>query len=143
MAYRIEAALQDFMNYLKHELTIEAIKTKARKKKAYVQERLSDFKDNVFCLRTRIGMYAKMKKMKKHGYLVKRAVNSMDDCFEAMYEPLYGFRTKITFEKACGTFGIACNNFRENEDEFQSRQTNEEFRTNAPTDCRTINQCKT
>ena len=111
------------MYYLKHELTIEAIKNKAVKKKSYVQEKLSDFKDNVSCLRTRIGMYAEMKKMKKHGYLVKRAVNSMDDCFEAMSEPLYGFRTKITFEKSCGTFGLACNNFSQDKSGFESRQT--------------------
>ena len=143
MAYRIEVALQDFMYYLKHELTIEAIKNKAIKKKVYVQEKLSDFKDNVSCLRTRIGMYAERKKMKKHGYLVKRAINSMDDCFEAMSEPLYGFRTKITFEKSCGTLGLACNNFSQDKNEFKSRQTNEEFRSDAPPDCRLVNQCNT
>ena len=84
-------------------------------------------------------MYAQMKNTKKHGYLVKRAVNSIDDCFEGMTEPLYGIRTKITFVKACGTFGLACNNFSENR--FQKRQTGESFKSDAPLDCRTINQC--
>ena len=119
LAYRVEVALQDF--------------------NAYVQEKYSDLKDTLFCLRARIGMYAQMKNTKKHGYLVKRAVNSIDDCFEGMTEPLYGIRTKITFVKACGTFGLACNNFSENR--FQKRQTGESFKSDAPLDCRTINQC--
>ena len=89
MAYRIEVALQDF--------------------NTYVQEKFSDLKDTIVCLRARIGRYAETKQTKKHGYLVKRAVDSIDDCFEGMTEPLYGVRTKITFEKACGSFGIPCN----------------------------------
>ena len=86
-------------------------------------------------------MYAETKKAKKHGYLVKRAVNSIDDCFEGISEPLYGIRTKITFVKACGTFGLACNNFSEDRNRFQKRQTGESFKSDAPLDCRTINQC--
>ena len=121
--YRIEVALQDF--------------------NAYVQERYSDLKDTLFCLRARIGMYAETKKTKKHGYLVKRAVNSIDDCFEGISEPLYGIRTKITFVKACGTFGLACNNFSEDKNRFQKRQTGESFKSDAPLECRTINQCNT
>ena len=53
LAYRIEVAIQDFMYHLKHELTIESIKTKAVNKKEYIKEKISDFKDNVSCLRTR------------------------------------------------------------------------------------------
>ena len=56
-----------------------------------------------------------------------------------MSEPLYGFRTKVTFEKSCGTFGLAC----QDKNEFESRQTNEEFRSDAPPDCRLVNQCNT
>ncbi len=43
--------------------------------------------------------------MKSYGYRrPKRAakiIDSMDDCFDFMTEPLYGFRTLITSEKAC------------------------------------------
>ena len=122
LANRIEIALQDF--------------------NAYAQERFSDLKDTLFCLRARIGMWAETKNTRNHGYRVKRAVDSIDDCFEGMSEPLYGFRTKITFEKACGSFGIACNN-SEDKNRFQKRQTGEKFKSDAPLDCRTINQCKT
>merc|ERR1719189_2156402 len=108
LAYRTEATIRDFMYHLKHELTIESIKNKANSKKEYIKEKISDLKDNVSCLRTRIKMYAEMKKMKNHGHLVKRTVNSMDDCFDWMQEPLYGFRTKITFEKPCGNDGQDC-----------------------------------
>ena len=124
MANRIEIALQDF--------------------NSYVQGRFSDMKDTLICLRARIGMWAAETKnaAKNHGYRVKRAVDSIDDCFEGMSEPLYGVRTKITFEKACGTFGIACNN-SEDRNRFQKRQTGEKFKSDAPLDCRTINLCKT
>ena len=87
-------------------------------------------------------MYAEMKKRKNNGHLVKRAVNSMDDCFDWMGEPLYGFRTKITFEKSCGDTKLECNNFSQENDNFQRRQTGEEFRSEAPPDCRIINQCE-
>ena len=46
LTYRIEVALQDF--------------------NAYVQERYSDLKDSLFCLRARIGIYAETKNTKKH-----------------------------------------------------------------------------
>ena len=85
-------------------------------------------------------MYATLKKMKKHGHLVKRTVNSMDDCFEFMSEPLYGFRTKITSEKSCGTFGLACNNVDETSI-VQKRQSRKPFRSATPPDCRIINIC--
>ena len=86
-------------------------------------------------------MYAEMKKRKNHGYRVKRAVNSMDDCFDWMQEPLYGFRVKITFERPCDNSKPECNNFSQENDNFQRRQTGEGFRSEAPPDCRIINQC--
>ena len=86
-------------------------------------------------------MYAEMKKRKNHGYRVKRAVNSMDDCFDWMQEPLYGFRVKITFQRSCNNSKAECNNAGQENDEFQRRQTGEGFRSEAPPDCRIINQC--
>ena len=74
--------------------------------------------------------------------IVKRAVNSMDDCFDTMDEPLYGFRTKVTSEKTCGAFGTNCDLSKAvKESILQERQTGEEFRSDAPKDCRIINQC--
>ena len=128
------------MYHLKRELTIQSLKSKFHNGVDYIQEKSSDFKDNINCLQTRIKMYATLKKMKKYGHLVKRTVNSMDDCFEFMSEPLYGFRTKITSVKSCGTFGLACNNVDETSI-VQERQTGEGFRTNDPPDCRIINIC--
>ena len=77
-----------------------------------------------------------------HYGIVKRAVNSMDDCFDMMDEPLYGFRTKVTSEKTCGVFGTICDISKAvNGSILQERQTGEEFRSDAPKDCRIINQC--
>ena len=57
--------------------------------------------DNLACVRTKLKYMAMQKKKKmKKGY-GKRSVNSMDDCFEFMSEPLYGFRTNVTFEQQC------------------------------------------
>ena len=77
-----------------------------------------------------------------HYGIVKRAVNSMDDCFDTMDEPLYGFRTKITSKKTCGAFGTNCDVSKAvKESILQERQTGEEFRSDAQLDCRIINQC--
>ena len=66
----------------------------------------------------------------------------MDDCFDTMDEPLYGFRTKVTSEKTCGAFGTNCDIAKAvKESILQERQTGEEFRSDAPKDCRIINQC--
>ena len=66
----------------------------------------------------------------------------MDDCFDMMDEPLYGFRTKVTSEKTCGVFGTICDISKAvKESILQERQTGEEFRSDAPKDCRIINQC--
>ena len=77
-----------------------------------------------------------------HYGIVKRAVNSMDDCFDTIDEPLYGFRTKVTSEKTCGVFGTNCDITKAiKESILQERQTGEEFRSLAPKDCRIVNQC--
>ena len=66
---------------------------------------------------------------------VKRAVNSMDDCFDFMQEPLYGFRTQIMTRKSCGNFGISCNIFNRRSGNTE-RQSGNDFSSEAPTDCR-------
>ena len=77
-----------------------------------------------------------------HYGIIKRAVNSMDDCFDMMDEPLYGFRTKVTSEKICGAVGTNCDFTKTiKESILQERQTGEEFQSDAPKDCRIINQC--
>ena len=59
----------------------------------------------------------------------------MDDCFEFMSEPTYGFSTQITFE----CLGSACDSFV---DPIQKRQSGDEFASEAPPDCRIIqNTC--
>ena len=74
--------------------------------------------------------------------IVKRAVNSMDDCFDTIDEPLYGFRTKVTSEKTCRVFGTSCDITKAiKESILQERQTGEEFQSDAPKDCRIVNQC--
>ena len=37
--------------------------------------------------------------------LVKRAIDSMDDCFDFIEEPLYGFRVNVTQEIQCSELG--------------------------------------
>ena len=125
--------------------------------------------DNVACLQTRLEYYAresrKRKKYGNHGQfnylhdhiLVKRAIDSMDDCFDFIEEPLYGFRVNVTQEIQCSELGPDCG-LNENsrlpnkridrwqgnslknpigkEDQFNVRQTGENFRSDAPPDCR-------
>ena len=93
--------------------------------------------------------------------LVKRAIDSMDDCFDFIEEPLYGFRVNVTQEIQCSELGPDCglneNSRLENigidrwqrsslknpirkENQFDVRQTGENFRSDAPPDCR-ITDC--
>ena len=65
----------------------------------------------------------------------------MDDCFDTMAEPLYGFRTKVTSEKTCGALTNCDVSKAVKGSILQERQTGEEFRSDAPKDCRIINQC--
>ena len=59
----------------------------------------------------------------------------MDDCFEFMEEPLYGFRTLLSTEKYC--LGNDLNCLQSPSSRFQERQT-EDFESEAPADCRLI-----
>jgi hypothetical protein len=85
----------------------------------------------------------KNKKKYPHG-IIKRAIDSLDDCFDTMNEPLYSFWTKINTEKNCEIEGVNCDvsNATKNKSAFQKRQTGEEFCSDAPPDCRIINECK-
>ena len=54
------------------------------------------------------------------------------------------FGLKSALKKKCEIEGVNCDvsNFTKNENTFQKRQTGEEFRSDAPPDCRIINECK-
>ena len=72
----------------------------------------------VACLQTRLEHYArkliKIRKRGKFSYqqqkhrLIKREVDSMNDCFDFMEEPLYGFRVNVTQEIECSKLGPNC-----------------------------------
>ena len=85
----------------------------------------------------------------------------MDDCFDFIEEPLYGFRVNVTQEIQCSELGPDCGlnensrlannaidrwqrnslkNLIRKEDQFDVRQTGENFRSDAPPDCR-ISDC--
>ena len=143
----IDITINDFKYHLKRELTLQSIKERSSNGIIYLKEKASDFSDNMSCLRTRLEVYGSMKKQinKKHPHrIIKRAIDSLDDCFDAMSEPLYGFRTKISTEKNCEIKGVNCDipNATKNKSAFQKRQTGEEFRSDAPLDCRIFNVCK-
>ena len=70
----------------------------------------------VACLQTRLEHYARRKRrnrgkfshpQQKH-HFIKREIDSMNDCFEFMEEPLYGFRVKVTQEIECSKLGPNC-----------------------------------
>ena len=61
----------------------------------------------------------------------------MDDCFDWMSEPLYGFRTQITTEEPC--FDYACDRVVNT---LKRRQSGYEFSSEAPHHCHIIKkQC--
>ena len=60
---------------------------------------------------------------------------SLDDCFDFIDEPLYGFRTLVRTEKFCMGNDLNCLQASSSKIGIQSRQT-EEFVTEAPADCR-------
>jgi hypothetical protein len=85
----------------------------------------------------------------------------MDDCFDFIEEPLYGFRVYVTQEIQCSELGPDCGlnknsrladnaidrwqrnsskNPNRKENQFVVRQTGENFRSDAPPDCR-ITDC--
>ena len=143
----IDITINDFKYHLKRELTLQSIKERSSNGIICLKEKASDFSDNMSCLRTRLEVYGSMKKQinKKYPHgIIKRAIDSLDDCFETISEPLYGFRTKISTAKNCEIEGVNCDvsNFTKNENAFQKRQTGEEFRSDSPPDCRIFNECK-
>ena len=138
----IAYAIKDFIKNLKYDLQPRSIKSK-------IQEKM----DNMACLQTRLEYYGRQWRKNKYKNqsifnfehnLVKRAINSMDDCFEFINEPLFGFRVNITQERQCSELGPDCgmNSTKTNlqiyalRKYFQERQTGEGFRSEAPPDCR-------
>ena len=57
----------------------------------------------------------------------------MDDCFDFIDEPLYGFRTLLTTQKFCFENDTEC--FQTQSIRFQDRQT-QDFFSEAQPDCR-------
>ena len=81
--------------------------------------------------------------------LMKRDIDSLDDCFDFIEEPSYGFRVNITQEIPCSELGEDCGMNSTKTDnstsykawkQFKVRQTGEEFASDAPPDCR-ITEC--
>ena len=84
----------------------------------------------------------------------KRKVDSLDDCFDDLEEPTYGFRAKVTLaENSPCILGSTCRgnpdfakrSFEDDiktdenfpsEDVLDERQTGEEFFSEGPPDCR-------
>ena len=72
----------------------------------------------VACLQTRLEHYARESRKRrnkgKFSYskqkhrLITREIDSMNDCFEFMEEPLYGFRVNVTQEIKCSKLGPNC-----------------------------------
>jgi len=101
----------------------------------------------VACLQTRLEHYARRKRrnrgkfshpQQKH-HFIKREIDSMNDCFEFMEEPLYGFRVKVTQEIECSKLGPNCgmpSNSTDKDNQFDVRQSGENFSSDAPPDCR-------
>ena len=125
-------AIQDIIDFFKQELSLESILNKFKN----IKEKASDFQTNVSCLQTRLRHHAKQSQRRKH--YVKRAIDSMDDCFDFMSEPLYGFRTNITFQQKC--LDKECSVNLETHI-FQNRQTGEDFTSDGPPECRPISVC--
>jgi len=120
--------------------------------KAKIQKKM----DDLSCFQTRLQNHTREKrKRKKKGEfsylpsyhnLIKREIDSMDDCFDFMEEPLYGFRVNVTQEIECSRLGPDCgmpsnstviDNLIDNQF-AESRQTGEEFSSEAPPDCRIV-----
>jgi hypothetical protein len=140
------------------KLAIEEFKQKVKMKlsKEYIKEKIKEKMDDLSCLTTRLEFYGKQRRKKlkgkwpgQHKYngtshnFVKRAVDSMDDCFGFMDEPLYGLRVNISQEVNCTGLGDDCgiNEFQSpnnSDTRFAVRQTGEEFRSEAPRDCRIV-----
>mgnify|MGYP007048504849 FL=1 len=120
--------------------------------KAKIQKKM----DDIACFQTRLQNHAREKRKRKkkgkfsyppsHHNLIKREIDSMDDCFDFMEEPLYGFRVNVTQEIECSQLGPDCgmssnltvrDNLRDNQ-MAESRQTGEAFSSEAPPGCRIV-----
>ena len=121
-----------------------------------IKEKIQQKMDDLHCFQTRLQNHVREKRRRKknrgfsdpssYRVLVKREINSMDDCFDFMEEPLYGFRVNVTQEIECSQLGSECGmpsnmtvieNLVENQI-AESRQTGEAFSSEAPPDCRIV-----
>jgi len=151
---RIKYAIEDFKYRLKHKFPLlHEIENK-------IEEKVEEKMDEIACLQSRLEYYGNERKKKLQDYqstlngdynnhydhyLIKRAINSFDDCFDFIDEPKYGFRVNITKETPCSELGDDCdiqNILRKADTQFAVRQTGENFGSDAPPDCRLI-QCGT
>ena len=107
---------------------------KKRSENGYFHGKMAQFIKNFRCLKARL-RYRSSKKNVPHAYHYgkREVVNSLDDCFDFIGEPLYGFRTLISTGKFC--FGNDFNCLQSSSIGIQARQT-EEFESEAPADCR-------
>ena len=119
-----------------------------------IKEKIQKKMDDLHCFQTRLQNHFREKRRRKkkgkfsdplsYRVLVKREINSMDDCFDFMEEPLYGFRVNVTQEIECSQLGPDCGmpsnlTVRDNLHQIaESRQTGEAFSSEAPPDCRIV-----
>ena len=105
----------------------------------YVREKMAQLMKRFRCLRVKLRYRSLKKKYPPttyHPHYGKREViNSLDDCFDFIDEPLYGFRTLVSTEKFCLGNDLNCLQTSSSTIGIQSRQT-EEFVSEAPADCR-------
>ena len=141
------------LKYTIHKLKQELSQTMKVKN---IKEKIQKKMDDLHCFQTRLQNHFRDKRRRKkkgqfsdplsYRGLVKREINSMDDCFDFMEEPLYGFRVNVTQEIECSQLGPDCgmpsnstviDNLIDNQF-AESRQTGEEFSSEAPPDCRIV-----
>merc|ERR1712203_72067 len=115
-----------------------------------IKEKIQQKMDDLHCFQTRLQNHVREKRRRKkklknsfpssYQLLVKREINSMDDCFDFMEEPLYGFRVNVTQEIECSQLGSDCGMPSNSTviDNAESRQTGEDFSSDAPPDCRIV-----
>ena len=115
-----------------------------------IKEKIQKKMDDLHCFQTRLVNHVRQKRRRKkkgkfsdplsYRVLVKREINSMDDCFDFMEEPLYGFRVNVTQEIECSLLGPDCGMPSNSTviDNAESRQTGEDFSSEAPPDCRIV-----
>ena len=144
--------------FAKLKRTIHKLKQKLSQtmKVKNIKEKIQKKMDDLHCFQTRLVNHVREKRRRKkkgkfsdpssYRFLVKREINSMDDCFDFMEEPLYGFRVNVTQEIECSQLGPDCgmpsnltvrNNLSVNQF-AESRQTGEAFSSEAPPDCRIV-----